>query len=211
MKEEQAVLDFFANAVNLPLGLAVAEQMDRLRAQMNNRLWHGLLERLGKMFEEYAIAWRAEITEDKNATDVLVGLHCAPYEDQSLYLSPMMEQQHLGGQWRVYYGLMWNTKPSPDQLGLKEVGNLKLALQKAGFKSNENFLAWQWTPFYPRRREFLLRYSQHPERILGELEDSLKKMLVEHRMAIIQANAALKATPDSLAVSLDQLRRKHVD
>ena len=46
MNEEQAVLDFFAQTENLPLGLSVAEQMDRLREQMNNRLWLELLPRL---------------------------------------------------------------------------------------------------------------------------------------------------------------------
>jgi hypothetical protein len=43
MNEEQAVLDFFSRTENLSLGLSVAEQMDELRVQMNNRLWrdHG--------------------------------------------------------------------------------------------------------------------------------------------------------------------------
>ena len=36
MNEEQAVLDFFSQNENLPLGLSVAEQMDKIREQINN-------------------------------------------------------------------------------------------------------------------------------------------------------------------------------
>ena len=39
MDEEQAVLDFFAKAENLPLALAVAEQTDKQREYLNNNLW----------------------------------------------------------------------------------------------------------------------------------------------------------------------------
>ena len=42
MNEEQEVLKFFAQTENLSLGLSVAEQMDKLREQMNNRLWRDL-------------------------------------------------------------------------------------------------------------------------------------------------------------------------
>jgi hypothetical protein len=45
MNEQQSVLDFFAKVENLPLGLAVAEQMDEVCKKMNNRLWRELLAR----------------------------------------------------------------------------------------------------------------------------------------------------------------------
>ncbi len=211
MNEEQAVLDFFSRTENLPLGLSVAEQMDELREQMNNRLWRDLLGRAKALTDLHGLMWQVELTEDKNAPDGLVGLHCAMSSEQALYLRPMMEQQCLGGIWRIYFGLMWSASPSPDQLGLPAVSSLKAALQTAGFKSNENFLAWQWTTFHPRRKDFLLRYSLQPEKLLGEMEAILKTLLIEHGVSIEQANAALKAAPRSTAVSLDQLRSKRTD
>lgn len=211
MNEEQAVLDFFAQAENLPLGLAVAEQMDTLREQMNNRLWQELLPRLQALINDHELAWRVQPTEDKNAPDSLVGLHCTTSTEQPLYLRPMMEQQYLGGVWRIYFGLMWSAASSPDQLGLPAVSSLKESLQTAGFKSNENFIAWQWTAFHPRRKDFLLRYSLQPEKLLGDMEAIFKTLLLEHRVSIEQANAALKTAPRSMTVSLDQLRSKRVD
>lgn len=211
MNEEQAVLDFFAQPANLPLGLSVAEQMDQIREQMNNRFWRELLQRLDTLIAEHALPWQAAATEDKNAQDSLAGLHCTPHAEQQLYLRPMIEQQYLGGAWRIYFGLMWSTAPSPDQLGFPAVNDLKKSLQNAGFKSNENFLAWQWTMLYPRRRDFLMRFAQQPEKLLNDALVSLQKLLIEHRMLIEQANAALQATPRSIAVSLDQLRIRRRD
>lgn len=210
MNEEQAVLDFFATTENLPLGLAVAEQMDRLREQMNTRLWLELLPRLNALVEEHKLAWRVEPTEDKNAPDSLVGLHYTTRTEQPLYLRPMVEQQYLGGEWRVYFGLMWSAAPTPDQLGLPAVSSLKASLQKAGFKSNENFLAWQWTAFHPRRKDFLLRYSQQPEKLLGDMEAILKTLLIDYGTPIELANAALQNAPRSMTVSLNQLRSKPI-
>jgi|WetSurMetagenome_2_1015567.scaffolds.fasta_scaffold14925_3 hypothetical protein len=211
MNEEQAVLEFFSRTENLSLGLSVAEQMDELRGQMNNRLWRDLQGRLKTMIDLHGLAWLAEITEDRNAPDSLVGLHCVASPGQALYLRPMIEQQYLGGIWRIYFGLMWSASPSPDQLGLPAVSALKAALQTAGFKSNENFLAWQWTAFHPRRKDFLLRYSLQPEKLLGEMEAILKTLLIEHSASIEQANAALGSAPRSTAVSLDRLRSKRID
>jgi hypothetical protein len=208
MNEEQAVLDFFAQTENLPLGLAVAEQMDKLRGQMNNRVWLELLPRLDALIKEHELAWHAEPTEDKNAPDSLVGLHCALHTEQPLYLRPMMEQQYLGNVWRIYFGLMWSAAPSPDQLGLPAVISLKASLQNAGFKNNESFLAWQWTAFHPRRKDFLLRYSLQPEKLLGDMEAILKTLLVDYGTVITQANAALQTAPRSMTVSLKQLRSK---
>ena len=157
MNEELAILDFFSRAENLPLGLSIAEQMDGIREQMNNRLWQDLLGRAKALAVLHGLGWQMETTEDKNAPDSLVGLHCVANPEQPLYLRPMLEQQYLGGTWRIYFGLMWSASPTPDQLELPAVTGLKAALQKAGFKSNENFLAWQWTSFHPRRKDFLLR------------------------------------------------------
>jgi hypothetical protein len=211
MNEEQAVLEFFAQAENLPLGLSVAEQMDKLREQMNNRLWQDLLLRLDALIKEHKLAWQVEPTEDKNAPDSLVGLHCTTPVKQAVYLRPMMEQQYLGGVWRIYFGLMWSAAPSPDQLALAAVTRLKKSLQKADFKNNESFLAWQWTIFHPRRKDFLLRYAQQPEKLLEDIEDIFKPLLIEHSEPIEQANVALKSAPHSLTASLNQLRNELVD
>lgn len=221
MNEEQAVLDFFAKEENLPLGLAVAEQTDTLREQMNNRFWRELQQRLTASFGSCGLAWKVDFTGDKNATECLVGLHCTarPEQDielrpmpvQEVSLRPMMEQQYLGGVWRIYFGLMWSAASSPDHLGLDAVCRLKDTLQQAGFKSNASFLAWQWTRFHPRRSDFLLRFAREPEKLLGEIEEILKTLLTEHRASIEQANTALKSAPHNLAASLNQLRNEMID
>jgi len=212
MNEEQAILDFFSRPENLPLALSVAEQMDKLREQMNNRLWRELLSRLNASVKEHELAWRVELTEDRNAPDSLVGLHCTPLTEQQLFLRPMMEQQYLGGEWRIYFGLVWSAAPAPDQLGLAHVGSLKSSLQKSGFKSNENFLAWQWTVFHPRHKDFLLSYAHQPEKLLDDVVAIFGKLLVNHRELIGQANEALRtARPRSLSASLDQLRDELLD
>ena len=211
MNEEQAVLEFFAKPENLPLGLSVAEQMDKLREQINNRFWQDLLTRLNALIKAHKLAWNFVLTEDKNAADIVVGLHCSTAPGQPLYLSLMVEQQYLGGVWRIYFGLMWSAPSSPDQLALGAINTLKESLQKAGFKSNESFLAWQWTTFHPRRTDFLLRYTNHPEQLLDDMEAILKTLLIAHGASISQANAALQNAPRSMAVSLKQLRSKRSD
>lgn len=211
MNEEQAVLDFFAQEENLPLGLAVADQMDKLRRQMNNRFWRELQQHIGALINEHGWAWQVDLTEERNASDSLVGLHCKIHPEQGIYLRPMAEQQYLGGEWRIYFGLMWSTAPSPNHLGLSTVSSLKESLLHAGFSNNAGFLAWQWTAFHPRRRDFLLRYAREPEKLLGDIEAIFKTLLIEHRVSIEQANAALKTAPRSMTVSLDQLHRKRGD
>jgi len=207
MSEEQAILDFFNQTENLPLALSVAEQMDKLRVQMNNRLWQELLARLNALIKEHELAWRVELTEDKNEPDCMVGLHCTSLTEQQLYLRPMMEQQYLGGEWRVYFGLIWSAAPAPGQLGLAHVSNLKASLKKAGFKSNESFLAWQWTTFHPRRKDFLLSYARQPEKSLDDVVTIFRTLLIDHREEIEQANEVLKTIqPRSLSASLDRLR-----
>lgn len=211
MNEEQAVLDFFAKAENLPLALAVAEQIDRQREQLNNNLWLALLQRLNTLCSEHQLPWQFEITEDKNTPDSLVGLHGNLHITQPLYLRPMIEQQNLGGDLRIYFGLMWSTAPSPEQLTLPAITELKEALQKAHFKTNENFLGWQWTAFHPRRKDFLLRYSKHPESVLDEVVKILQTLLVDFNEATTLANAALQNTPQGLSASLNQLRAELLD
>jgi hypothetical protein len=211
MNEEQAVLDFFAKPENLPLALAVAEQIDKQRGQLNNSLWQDLLQRLNALCNEHQLPWHIEATEDKNAPDSLVGLHGNLHIAQTLYLRPMVEQQNLGGNLRIYFGLMWSTAPSPEQLKLPAITELKASLQKVNFKANESFLAWQWTSFHPRRKDFLLRYSQQPEITLDEMTTILQTLLVDFNEAINLANAALQLTPQGLSASLDQLRAELLD
>lgn len=211
MNEEQAVLDFFAKSENLPLALAVAEQMDKQREQINNRLWLALMQRLNVLVGEHELSWQLEATEDKNAPDCLVGLHCNLRIAQALYLRPMVEQQSLGGNLRIYFGLMWNVTPTPEQLELSEVSKLKEALQNANFKTNESFLAWQWTAFHPRRKDFLLRYSRQPENTLDEMIKVLQTLLLDFNEAITLANTALKDAPRSMNISLEKLLSKRTN
>ncbi len=211
MNEEQSVLDFFAKEENLPLGLAIADQMSTLREQMNNRLWRELHQRLVASLSSHGLDWQVELTEDKNATECLVGLHCNASREQDIYLRPMMEQQYLGGEWRIYFGLMWSAAPSPDHLGSAAVCSLNESLQHSGFKSNAGFLAWQWARFHPRRSDFLLRYAREPEKLLGEIEAILKALLIDHNDSIELANSALRSVPRSTAISLDRLRSKRGD
>jgi hypothetical protein len=211
MNEEQAVLDFFAKAENLPLALAVAEQVDMQREQINNQLWLALIQRISLLINEHKLPWQVETTEDKNAPDCLVGLHCKLHLAQTLQLRPMIEQQNLGGNLRIYFGLMWSVTPSPEQLELPDVIKLKGLLQQANFKTNESFLAWQWTTFHPRRKDFLLRYSQQPKKILDEMTAVLQTLLVDFNEVISLANAALQLTPQGLSASLNQLRAELLD
>lgn len=202
--EEQAVLDFFAQAENLPLALSVAEQTDALRQQINNTFWLRLQERIAALIPN----WKVQITEDRNAPDCLVGLYLQPSHEQTLLLRPMIEQQLLGGTTRIYFGLMWSGTPTPEITQLANVEALRDTLQMEGFKNNESFLAWQWSPYHPRRRDFLLRFSRQPEALLDEAAALLQGLLVKHGTSIKAVNAALEAAPRSAAVSLEQLRTK---
>lgn len=208
MNEEQSVLNFFAQPENLELGLSVAEQMDGIRGQLNSRYWRDLLPRLAALVDELALPWEIELTEDRNSPEDMVGLHCSQRTHQPLCLRLMLEQQYLGGSWRIYFGLMWSEAPTPEQLALPAIAALKLSLQEEGYKNNANFLGWQWTNLHPRRKDFLLRYSRQPDVVLNEAMAILTKLLNGHRDLIEQANEALRAAPRSMAVSLDQLRSK---
>jgi hypothetical protein len=211
MKEQQAVLDFFSQAENLPLGLAVAEQMDALRERMNTQFWQALHAQLLALINEHTLPWQVNVTEDRNAAASLVGLYCSLRPEQELYLRPMMEQQYLGGNWRIYFGLMWSATPTPDQLVLPAVITLKESFRQAGFKSNESHLAWQWTMMHPRRMDFLLRYAQQPEAVLNDAQTFMRSLLIEQHDLLVAANTALQNAPRSTAISLTRLRSKHND
>jgi hypothetical protein len=191
MNEEKAVLDFFTQTENLPLGLAVAEHMDGIREQMNSRFWHAFQKKLDILFSQHAPEWKTKAIEDRNTANLLVGLQCVLREPQASCLLPMMEQQYIGGTWRIFSGLMWNGTPQP----LPAVNELKQSLADANFKSNEQFLAWQWTNFYPQKSDFLLRFARQPEQLLNEIASVFKSLSLDRRELISQANTALKNTP----------------
>ncbi len=206
MNEEQAVLNFFAQKENLPLALSVANQVDGTRQKLNNDFWLALSERIVASTPD----WRVSTTEDRNATESLVGLSLQPEAEQKLYLRPMLEQQYLGDTLRIYYGLMWSAEPTLEQKQLSVINTLHNTFQEAGFKSNESFLAWQWTSYYPRSMDFLLRFSSTADALLNEATSLMQDLLVAHRDALHIANAALRESTSRSAaisvVSLDKLR-----
>ena len=195
--EEQAVLDFFAQKENLPLALSVADQVDGMRRQLNHAFWLALRERIAALVAAQQLPWRVETTEDRNAAECLVGLHLQPETDQALYLRPMLEQQYMGNALRIYYGLMWSATPAPEQIRLSAINTLRDSLQAAGFNSNESFVAWRWTPYHPRRRDFLLRFSGAADALLDEAAGLVQHLLVTHGAALHAANTALRTAPDS--------------
>lgn len=205
MNEEQAVLNFFAQKENLPLALIVANQVDETRQKLNNDFWLALCERI----LVNTSGWRISTTEDRNATECLVGLYMQPETEQKLYLRPMLEQQYLGDTLRIYYGLMWSVVPTPEQKQLNAIQTLQNNFEEAGFKSNENFLAWQWTSYYPRSMDFLLRFSTTADALLNEASGLIQNLVVTNRDALHFANTSLSESSRSAAisvVSLDKLR-----
>jgi hypothetical protein len=205
MSEQRAVLDFFSQSENLSLALLVADQTDSLREQMNTRFWSQLISLLA---DTLAPHWRISATEDRNAADSLVGFYCTPLNDQPICLRPMMEQQNLGKGLQIYLGLMWSSAPTPEHLALPAVQALSAAFAAQGLKGNANFLAWQWTQLYPRRKDFLLRYQQQPEAVIAEAATLMQKLIFSLQAAITAANLQLAAAPRSMTISLDKLRSK---
>ncbi len=205
MSEEHAVLDFFAKTENLSLALLVAEQTDGLREQLNTRFWSQLIAQLAHAL---AADWRISATEDRNAADSLVGFYCTPLNHQPICLRPMMEQQNLGKGLQIYLGLMWSSAPTPEHLALPAVQDLSEAMNGQGLKGNANFLAWQWTQLYPRRKDFLLRYSVQPEVVIAEASTLMQKLIFSQQTALAAANQQLAAAPRSMTISLDKLRSK---
>ena len=204
MNEEQDVLNFFAQVENLSLALSVADQADVTRQQLNNAFWLALRQRIAGIAPE----WKVATTEDRNAADCVVGLHLEPAQQQSLYLRPMLEQQYMGNALRIYFGLMWSAPPTLELSRLDAVIKLRDILQQESFKNNENYLAWQWTPYHPRRKDFLLRFSGAAAVLLDEVSAPLQNLLVAHAAILHAANLALRDAPRSAVVSLGQLRSK---
>ncbi len=202
MNEEHAVLDFFAKEENLPLALAVADLVDVTRKRMNNEFWSALAERIG----DAAPAWQVTITEDRNAPEYLVGIYLQPRAAQATYLRPMLEQQFIGGMPRIYFGLMWSAAPEPRQKDMDAVVALRDAMQQQGFKTNDSFLAWQWSPYFPRSKKFLMRLSASRNSLLEETAGMLLNMLRTHGNALDAINTALREAPRNTAISLDSLR-----
>jgi len=207
MNEEQAALDFFSQPENLPLALTAGEHIDDMRQQMNNEFWESLREQLENWISEQALPWESAITEDRNNEECLVGLHAKPQDSQRIFLIPFMEQQFLGGEYRMFFGLMWNTEPDAAQKNQPAVVALRTLLTDAGLSESDSFLAWQWLPWRPRRRDFLMQFARKREDLLGEALQPWQLILGEFGEQLKQANQALNQ-PGSISVSLDQLRSK---
>lgn len=205
MNEEESVLHFFSQEENFPLALIAAEHLDGVRQQYNNRFWKALREHLDVLLAHQSPAWYSRLTEDRSNEDSLLGLHLEPHAEQRSFLRPFMEQQLLGGSYRIYHGLMWNITPEPAQKNLPAVETLRVRLGEAGFKHNDSFLAWQWSPWYPRRKDFLLRFSRGQDELLQEAMQPWQWLLEKHGEHLRLANLALNEAPRSAAVSLDQL------
>lgn len=208
MNEEHSVLNFFAQEENLPLALVTAEHLDEIRLQHNNRFWKALCEQLDVLLAQKSLPWRVEFTEDRNSEDCLVGLRLEPLVNQRTFLRPFMEQQLLGESYRIYYGLIWNAAPEPAQKNLPAVETLRTHLNLAGFKQSDSFLAWQWSPWYPRRKDFLLRLSNKQDELLKEAMQPWHALLEGYGELLHLANLALNEVPRSATISLDQLRSK---
>jgi hypothetical protein len=208
MNEEQTVLEFFSRAENLALALIAGDHLDELRLQHNNRFWNVLNEQISALLTQQALPWHTELTEDRNSDNTLVGLHLNPRMEQRTFLRPFMEQQLMGNSYRIYYGLMWNVAPEPAQKNLPEVESLRARMGQVGFKDNESFLAWQWSPWYPRRKDFLMRLASKQDGLLTEVMQPWQALLQEYGEEVNIANRALNEAPRSATISLDQLHSK---
>lgn len=208
MNDEQAVLDFFAQEENLPLALIAAEHLDAIRLRLNNEFWIALRERLDAWLAQQALPWSTLITEDRNNEECLVGLHLQPKDDLHLFLRPFMEQQFLGDSYRIFHGLMWNTVPDATRKAQPEVEALRASLGDAGLKHSDSFLAWQWLPWHPRRRDFLLRFVTGRNELLDDALRPWQALLADYGGQLNLANLALGKAPRSVAISLEQLRTK---
>ncbi len=209
MNEEQAVLDFFAREENLPLALIAAEHLDAIRLRLNNEFWEQLRERLDELLAQHNLPWTSQLTEDRNAEDCVVGLHLQPTAESRIFLRPFMEQQFTGNGYRIYYGLIWNTAPAAEQKSLPALDTLSEMLEQDGFKQGDNFFAWQWLPWHPRRRDFLMAFSSNRNRLLDDAMQPWQYLLIACGEKLQLANLALGApTGASASISLDQLRSK---
>jgi len=57
----------------------------------------------------------------------------------------------------------------------------------------------------------LLSYAWQPEKLLGDIEAIFKTLLIEHRVAIEQANTSLQTAARGLDAALNQLRNELID
>ncbi len=208
MNEEQTVLDFFSRDENLALALIAAEHLDGLRLKHNNLFWEIMHQKLSAFMTLQSLPWRSELTEDRNCEGTLVGIHLEPVVEQRTFLRPFMEQQLMGNDYRIYYGLMWNTAPEPAQMHLPAVETIRSRMSAVGFKDSDSFLAWQWSPWYPRRKDFLLRLSNKRDELIQAAMQPWEGMLNEYGAGLRLANISLSETPRSAAISLDQLHNK---
>lgn len=202
MNEEDAVLEFFAQPENLPLALTVAEQVDTTRQKLNHEFWVALSKRL---MDEALPDWFVITTENRNKADnepeTLVGVYLQPKGNPAIHIRPMMEQQYMGENVRVYFGLMWSDAPSLKQKSLPEIVALQRELTVDGFKNSDSFLAWQWTTFYPRSMDFLLRFTGSEDsrkELLEIVVGKITTLLARHGEAIQAANAALQPVTRAL-------------
>jgi hypothetical protein len=208
MNEEQAVLDFFAKPENLPLALIAAEHLDTVRRDLNNAFWLSMEAGLHALLAKHTLPWTCSLTEDRNAKNCLVGLSLQPTSNSRVFLRPFMEQQFTGDEYRIYHGLMWNETPDAAQKILPAVTALGETLQQAGFRQGDNFLAWQWLPWHPRRRDFLTNFGMHRETFMQEAMRPWHNLLIDLREQLQLANLALGNSPVSASITLDSLRSK---
>ena len=208
MNEEQTVLEFFSLEENLSLALIAAEHLDGIRLESNNRFWNKLNEHLSVWLTEQTLPWYTELTEDRNSEGTLVGLHLEPSTQQRVFLRPFMEQQLMGNHYRIYYGLMWNSTPEPEQLKLSTVESLRNQLKAFGFKDSDSFLAWQWSAWYPRRKDFLMRFSTKRDELMKEALQPWQALLQEFGERLLMTNVALNEAPRSASISLDKLHSR---
>lgn len=185
--------------------------MDGIRLQMVSRFWLQLKQNLNIILSEQVPEWQVDVIEDRNTAEALVGLQCKSAKSVELHLFPMIEQQLIGGRWRIFCGLMWQSAPTSEQLAQPCVTALKNSLTDAGFQSNASFLGWRWMNYYPHRRDFLMRFSLHCDELMNEVVSGFGTLLLDQSTLINNANSALQDMPRSMPVSLDQLRRKRVD
>ena len=170
MDEEKAVLDFFSKPENLSLALSVAHQVDIMREEMNTRFWQALKRRMDASLEHQE--WETEAIADRDCPEILLGIRFRLARPQPNFLFPLMEQQQMGGKWRIFTGLMWQESPSPTALAIPSVLELKKTLETKGYRGNQNFIAWRWTDLYPRQKDFLLDYAMRPEKLFSEVESA---------------------------------------
>lgn len=204
--DEQVVLDFFSRPENVPLALVAAEHIDGIRLKLNNEFWTTMRDSVDALISKQAPDWVSFLTEDRNNEECLVGMYVQPSQAQEVFLRPFMEQQFQGDAYRIYHGLMWSTTPSAVQKNLPGVIALRDSLQSAGFKEGDSFLAWQWLPWRPRQRDFLMRFATQRETLLQEAETIWSRLLVDYQELIRQANLELHAKGHSAAISLSQMR-----